>query len=872
MAAPGLRRIWPVLTAMAGACTVVAVGLVLTGNADASWWRVAGGLAVLTLGLALVSLLSAGALARDLNEALARAAAAEDECNLLQRDVNRHDQLEQQLLQAKRAAESAALAKGEFLATMSHEIRTPLNGIIPMLDLIARGNLAPDQREMLRTAHESSQQLLRIVDDILDYSKLEANRLELEITSFNLRELLEGVLQLMQRPAEGKGLRLDLQIDSNVRLPVRGDPVRLRQVLTNLLGNAVKFTERGGVHLAVRRLGETPAQHLLRFEVRDTGIGIGHAQQARLFRAFTQADASTTRLYGGTGLGLAICKRIVDLMGGRIGVQSEPGQGATFWFEIPLLKVIGDVQIRQTAHDARRVLAITPNLRLRQRIALLLPNWGVTVSIVETTQEALERLRQPPSPGQTEGFVAVLADYDGLRHSARALHRTLLRTPANARIRLVWLYGEEEIPDELREGTTILPRQVPDADLRTALLETQPAPVQEPTPAPAPVETITPAVARELPSGPDPTPPNPEPAPAGMPARLLLVEDNPVNLLVAQKLLSVLGYDCDTAPNGEVALSHMASGVYDLVLMDCQMPVLDGYSATRRWREIEAGQGPGHRLPIVAMTANAMAGDRQRCLDAGMDDYLSKPVARDQLDACLRRWLRSAPVRSSRPAEPAHAPAPAPAPAAAPAAHATAPVPAAPAVPAAQVAPAPPPSVAAPVPPPSSANPVADMHATTPAAPAPATAAPATPVAAEPVPQDAPTTQPPPPPVLEPEMLDELREIAGDEALSIVNLFLEDAPRLIRLLEQASAIPDLEVMREAAHALKSSSANVGALALSAAAKRIELGARSNTLERPAVAVALLIAEFARARVALQGWLSATQAQAAVAQSSSLLNK
>ena len=866
MAAPGLRRIWPVLTAMAGACTVVAIGLVLTGNADASWWRVAGGLALATLALALVSLLSAGALARDLNEALARAAAAEDECNLLQRDVNRHDQLEQQLLQAKRAAESAALAKGEFLATMSHEIRTPLNGIIPMLDLIARGNLAPDQREMLRTAHESSQQLLRIVDDILDYSKLEANRLELEITSFNLRELLEGVMQLMQRPAEGKGLRLDLQIDSNVRLPVRGDPVRLRQVLTNLLGNAVKFTERGGVHLAVRRLGETPAQHLLRFEVRDTGIGIGHAQQARLFRAFTQADASTTRLYGGTGLGLAICKRIVDLMGGRIGVQSEPGQGATFWFEIPLLKVIGDVQIRQTAYDARRVLAITPNLRLRQRIALLLPNWGVTVSIVETTQEALERLRQPPSPGQTEGFVAVLADYDGLRHSARALHRALLRTPANAGIRLVWLYGEEEIPDELREGTTILPRQVPDADLRTALLDPQPAPVE--AAAPARVETITPAATGELPSGPDPTPPNPEPAPAGMPARLLLVEDNPVNLLVAQKLLSVLGYDCDTAPNGEVALSHMASGVYDLVLMDCQMPVLDGYSATRRWREIEAGQGPGYRLPIVAMTANAMAGDRQRCLDAGMDDYLSKPVARDQLDACLRRWLRSAPERSARASEPAHASAPAPAPAAAPAAPATAPVPAAPAVPAAQVAPAPQPSVTAPTPPPSSANPVADMHATTPAA----TAAPAAPApVVEHAPQDAPTTQPPPPPVLEPEMLDELREIAGDEALSIVNLFLEDAPRLIRLLEQASAIPDLEVMREAAHALKSSSANVGALALSAAAKKIELGARSGTLERPAVAVALLIAEFARARVALQGWLSATQAQAA-AQSSSLLNR
>ena len=871
--APGHRRIWPVLAAMTAACTAVAIWLGLRGNADASWWWLAGWLALATAALALASVLAGNAQARDLNEAQARASVAEDECTLLQRDVNRHDQLEQQLLQAKRSAESAAMAKGEFLATMSHEIRTPLNGIIPMLDLIARGKLAPDQREMLRTAHESSQQLLRIVDDILDYSKLEANRLELEITSFNLREVLEAVMQLMQRSAEGKGLRLELNIDPNVRLPVRGDPIRLRQVLTNLIGNAIKFTERGGIQLNVRRLGETAAQHQLRFEVRDTGIGIGHAQQQRLFNAFTQADASTTRLYGGTGLGLAICKRIVDLMGGQIGVHSEPGQGSTFWFESPLLKVIGDVRIRQTAHDAQRVLAITPNLRLRQRIALLLPNWGATVSIVETTQEALERLRQPTAPG-SQGFVAVLADYDGLRHSARALHRALRRNPAHAQVRLLWLYGEEAIPEELREGADILPRQAPDADLRSSLLAPPPAVASGreelalTTPTAAPEESIE--------------------APAGAPPRLLLVEDNPVNLLVAQKLLSVLGYECDTAANGEIALAQMASDAYDLVLMDCQMPVLDGYSATRRWREIESGQAPVRHLPIVAMTANAMAGDRQRCLDAGMDDYLAKPVTRDLLDACLKRWLRSSGVRST-----AHAPGPEPAAAAAASeasriaqtAADTATLAAAPRLAAATAAPAPAPASA-----PAADSPVPAAVAST------ARAAPARPhehpsvdlapemplfiptaaaVTAQEPPamagfeQTPPSALPPPPPVLEPEMLDELREIAGDEAMTIVNLFLEDAPRLVRLLEQASAIPDLEVMREAAHALKSSSANVGALALSAAAKRIELGARAHALDRPAVAVALLIAEFARARVALQGWLSASQAGA---QSSSLLSR
>ena len=343
----------------------------------------------------------------------------------------------------------------------------------------------------------------------------------------------------------------------------------------------------------------------------------------------------------------------------------------------------------------------------------------------------------------------------------------------------------------------------------------------------------------------------------------------------------------DTAANGELALAQMASDAYDLVLMDCQMPVLDGYSATRRWREIESGQAPVRHLPIVAMTANAMAGDRQRCLDAGMDDYLSKPVTRDLLDACLKRWLRTRGVRST-----AHAPGPEPAAAAASEASRiaqtaadTATLAAAPGLAAATAAPAPAPASA-----PAADSPVpAAVAAAAPAAPARPHEHPSVDLAPE-MPlfiptaaaastaqeqamagfeQTPPSALPPPPPVLEPEMLDELREIAGDEAMTIVNLFLEDAPRLVRLLEQASAIPDLEVMREAAHALKSSSANVGALALSAAAKRIELGARAHALDRPAVAVALLIAEFARARVALQGWLSASQAGA---QSSSLLSR
>ena len=323
------------------AAAVAAIALPLPAfKVPGPWWLVGWMAAIAALAAGILVLVSLNRQARDLEASESRAALAEAERDTLQRDSQRHGQLERELLQAKQEAEAAVLAKGEFLATMSHEIRTPLNGIIPMLEMIGAGPLAPDQREMLQTASLSSQQLLRIVDDILDYSRLEANRLELETTSFNLRELLDSVIQLMAQPAQRKHLKLELHIDPAVRLPVRGDPLRLRQVIGNLVGNAIKFTEQGGVVVNVSRQGETASRHKLRFEVIDTGIGLSAEQQSRLFNSFTQADASTTRLYGGTGLGLAISKRIVELMEGRIGVESEPGRGSRFWFEIPLLKIV----------------------------------------------------------------------------------------------------------------------------------------------------------------------------------------------------------------------------------------------------------------------------------------------------------------------------------------------------------------------------------------------------------------------------------------------------------------------------------------------------------------------------------------------------
>ncbi|MFS8434226.1 response regulator [Xanthomonas campestris pv. raphani] len=757
--AGGLRG-WSTLVALAALVAAFAAALQWLGVAG-PWRIVTAAASVLALVCGICNAVAAyrasralGALTRqldDTNTAQAR----------MQQELQRHGELEQELLRAKQAAEAASLAKGEFLATMSHEIRTPLNGIIPMLELISRGQLSLDQRDMLQTATGSSLQLLRIVDDILDYSKLEANKLELEITTFNLRELLDGVAQLMQRTAEGKQLRLGLDIEPSVRLLVRGDPIRLRQVLGNLIGNAIKFTERGSVDIQLRRLGETRAQHLLRFQVRDTGIGIAADQQARLFRSFAQADASTTRLYGGTGLGLAICKRIIDLMGGRIGVESEPGRGATFWFEIPLLKVIGDLQ-QTTGADAARVMVISSDARLSQRLKRLLDSWGISHVLMETTQEALERVRRHTDD---EGFRCVIADHETLRYSARAVHRALARPEDLSGSRLIWLYGDEPVPDELQANATLVPRQSPDETLRALVLPPEPKPSVAPTLASAMI--------------PEPLPP---PVAHARDVRILLVEDNPVNLLVAQKLLGVLGFEADTATDGEAALSSMESTRYDMVFMDCQMPVLDGYAATRRWRAMETESG-GRPIPIVAMTANAMAGDRERCLAAGMDDYLSKPVAREQLNACLQRWL---PRQALLPG-------------------------------------------------PSTGAPSADAESAASAAQARAL------------------------PILESGVIDELYEVAGADTIRILQLFLEDAPGIIEGLEAAASNRDSMQLRDLAHTLKSSSANVGAQALANAARRIELAARTGTIERPSVMVALVIAEYARARLALLGQVTRLQA-------------
>lgn len=853
---------WLAIAGAAGAAAAAAMG-----HFSDNWlWQTLAMIAALLAVAGVAGLWRAFILRnRALQQAAQQTGEQTREVNALQEELALHRRLERELTEAKQAAEAAMMAKGEFLATMSHEIRTPLNGIIPMLDLLMSSRLQADQMDIVRTAYTSARQMQRIVDDILDYSKLEANKVTLETTSFNLRELLDSVIRLMEKPAESKGLRLNLQMDPAVRLAVRGDPVRLRQVLTNLLSNAVKFTERGSVTLAVTRRGESRTQHELRFEVTDTGIGI--AKDARLFRAFSQADASTTRLYGGTGLGLVICKRIVDLMGGSIGVESEPGRGSTFWFEVPMLKAAGDIQGQRSDLNGARILLLSTDAGLRQRLGQAAPGWGVNLTQTETTQDALTRLRTAFTRGASWSFDLLLVDLNSVRSTAIALHRNLRRTHELEDLRVVYLQGDEPASPELAQGPNalMLARAIGASELRSSLTNFLATPAvakpEEHEPPPPERVLMTPDESND--SG---------PRTGRLRGRILLVEDNPVNLMVAQRLVGLLGLQCETADNGEKALERMVQGNLDLVLMDCQMPVKDGYTASREWRQHEVSRNLA-RLPIIAMTANAMAGDRQKCLDAGMDDYLSKPVDRRLLEATIARWLQHRAQSPGTPMEvpiedtPALLPAePAPMPGLT-----RAPVPAAPVAAAAPAVsapaisrPAPPvaPRVPDPLPgPPRPAMPFPPR----PAVPAPATASPllrpAPPVAPAPAPRPEPMSAelrgdapPAPPPVLASEVVDELRAVMGSEYLSLVRLFLEDAPSHVHALEAAAAANDMSRMIAPAHTLKSASANLGAMALSAAAKRIELGARQGVLPRPAVAVAVLESEFRRASQALQGLL------------------
>ncbi|MBK6435900.1 MAG: response regulator [Rhodanobacteraceae bacterium] len=576
----------------------------------------------------------------------------------LETEIERLRNVERELTSAKVDAESAMMAKGEFLATMSHEIRTPLNGIIPLLDLVLSTKLAPDQKEYLSTAFQSSKQLLSIVDDILDFSKLEANKLELETTGINVKEIVDGVSRLMARNAESKGLQYSSTIDPNVRLAMRGDPTRLRQVLTNLVSNAIKFTERGAVAIQVNKRSETRTHTELLFAIRDTGVGVSAEGQKKLFQEFSQADNSTTRTFGGTGLGLSICKRIVDLMGGQIGVKSEVGKGSVFWFTVPLLKALGDVQPARSEIEGSRALIVTGDQAFLKRIGTTLTSWKMPFTQNNAAAEVAPKLKAAAGGSMAVDFL--ILDFGSMRATALSILRSVSREVSLEQLHVLAIGGEDQLPEDVRTAPrcTALERGFSDGDLRAAmkamLTGTPTATSQNvhvdmlvaPTGGGAPVVAAA-AVAA-------PTFVAAEARVGGLGGHVLLVEDNPVNRQVAQRLLTLIGLSHEHAENGRLAVEKLESGAkFDAVLMDCQMPIMDGYTATRYIRKLQ-GENALPKFPIVAMTANAMVGDREKCIASGMDDYMSKPLNRGLLEQMLQKWLP--PGATSRTMAPAPAP------------------------------------------------------------------------------------------------------------------------------------------------------------------------------------------------------------------------